>query len=54
MTSQKCCCPAVNGWRRLRPLVGELAISWKVILSPKLPAREFQRVKDRKRVTSSP
>lgn len=32
MTSQKCCCPAVNGWRRLRLLVGELAISWKIIL----------------------
>lgn len=29
MTSQKCCCPAVNGWRRMRPIAGVLAISYK-------------------------
>lgn len=29
MTSQKCCCPAVNGLRRMRPVVGVLAISDK-------------------------
>lgn len=54
MTSQKCCCPAVNGWRRLRPLVGGLAFSWKVILLPKVSTREFQRVEDPKGATSLP
>lgn len=29
MSSPKCCCPAVNGLRRMRPLVGVLAISYK-------------------------
>lgn len=29
MTSQKCCCPAVNGWRRMRPIARVLAISYK-------------------------
>lgn len=29
MTSQKRCCPAVNGLRRMRPVVGVLAISCK-------------------------
>lgn len=29
MTSQKRCCPAVNGWRRTRPIAGALAISYK-------------------------
>lgn len=29
MTSRKCCCPAVNGWRRTRPIAGVLAISYK-------------------------
>lgn len=46
MTSQKCCCPAVNGLRRMRPVVGVLAISYKEecvhsVQVPKLPAREF-------------
>lgn len=29
MTSQKCCYLAVNGWRRMRPIAGVLAISYK-------------------------
>lgn len=47
MTSQKRCCPVLNGLRRMRPVVGVLAISYKKRTCsfsgqvPELAAREF-------------